>query len=273
MVGPKAKKSAALHLVKQHKTSERRVVKILGLSRSTLRYKSRSTRDDSIIITRMKELASKHRRFGLPRIYHFLKKEGFKLSWNKAYRIYKEQGLQLKKRRRQKLLPVVRVPLGQATRPNDIWSFDFVFDRTEQGRALKFLTIVDDFSKKSPGILVGYSIGSRDMILHFNSLLNFPTKLRCDNGPEMTSKEFFDWCENKISVEWIEPGKPTQNAYIESFNGKFRDEFLNEMQFFDIVDAQEKVDKWLEYYNQERPHSSLGYKTPIEFESEFKQPV
>src|SRR5688572_33153695 len=120
----------------------------------------------------MKELAAKHRRFGLPRIYHFLRKEGFRVSWNKAYRIYNENGLQLRKRRRNKTLPVTRVPLAKATRPNEIWSFDFVFDRCEGGRSIKFLTVVDDFTKKSPGILVGRSIGSRDLIAFLDSLPN-----------------------------------------------------------------------------------------------------
>lgn len=206
----------------------------------------------------------------MPRLYHFLKKEGLVKSWNKAYRVYNEQGLQLRKRRRKKLVAITRVPLAKASRPNEIWSFDFVFDRTESGRVLKMLTVVDDYTKKSPGILVQHSITSRDLIQFLDRLPNRPNKFRCDNGPEMSSKEFLDWCGEEIKVEWIQPGKPTQNAYIESFNGKLRDEFLNETQFFEVEDAQRKTDKWRRYYNGERPHSSLGYKTPNDFEREFE---
>lgn len=273
MVKPKVKRTAAKFLINKHKVSQRRAARVLGLNRSTQNYKSISKRDDSDIIKKMKELAGNHRRFGLPRIYLKLKKVGIKLSWNKAYRIYSEQNLQLRKRRRQKLIAVTRVPLDKATKPNEIWSFDFVFDKTERGKVLKFLTVVDDFTKKSPGVLVGHSLVSRDVIDFFNSVKNLPKQLRCDNGSEMTSKEFLDWCGDKVKVEWIQPGKPVQNAFIESFNGRMRDEFLNETQFFDIVDAQEKVDKWIKYYNEERPHSSLGYKTPSEFEVEFNKQI
>lgn len=272
MVGPKAKCQAAQHLISELEVSERRAARVLGLNRSTKRYKPQSKRDDSQLVTRMKELAAKHRRFGLPKIYHFLRKEGFKMSWNKAYRVYKENGLQIRKRRRQKHLSVTRVPLAKATKPNEIWSFDFVFDRSEDKRSLKFLTVVDDFTKKSPGILAKRSIPSSELISFLDSLPNRTNKFRCDNGPEMTSKEFLDWCSDKnIMVEWIQPGKPTQNAYIESFNGKFRDEFLNENLFIDVDDAQVKAEKWRQYYNAERPHQSLGYKTPNEFERELIQ--
>ena len=150
---------------------------------------------------------------------------------------------------------------------NEIWSFDFVSDRTQSERKLKTLSIVDDCTKKSPELLVEYSITSKDMTNYFDSLPFLPSKMRCDNGPEMASRHFLDWAHKRgISIEYIEPGKPVQNAYIESFNGRFRDECLNEEVFMDLADAKRKIERWRRYYNEKRPHTSLDMKTPVEFE-------
>ena len=186
-------------------------------------------------------------------------------------RVYKALSLQIKNRRRVKQLAVTRVPHQKATKPNEIWSFDFVSDRFENDRRLKCLTIVDDCTKKSPGLHVAYSITSQDMIIFFESIPNLPKKIRCDNGPEMSSRTFMDWAfKRKIAIEYIQPGKPVQNAFIESFNSRFRDECLNEELFHDLDDAKKKIEKWRRYYNEERPHSSIGMKTPVEFEREFE---
>lgn len=220
----------------------------------------------------MKELATKHRRFGLPRIYHFLRAEGAVRAKSRAERVYQRLGLQIKKRRRKKLGPVVRVPFEKASRPNEIWSFDFMYDYTDARRKLKILTIVDDCSKKSPGLLADYSIPSRSMIAFFESLERLPRRLRCDNGPEMTSREFLAWAhEREIAIEYIDPGKPNQNAYIESFNSRLRDEHLTEEVFLDLEDAKKKIEKWRREYNQTRPHSALGMKTPNQYEEEFNR--
>lgn len=272
MVGSRAKREAALHLTSRHEVSERRAVLVLGFNRSTKRYKPIIKNDDELK-SRMKFLVGKHRRFGLPRIYYLLKREGLVRSKSRCGRIYRDLGLQLKKRRRKKMLKVTRVPFKKAERPNEIWSFDFVFDKTEVKRKLKTLSIVDDCSKKSPGLLTEYSITSKVMTDYFDQLRDLPKKLRCDNGPEMTSEHFLDWAHKKnIEIEYIEPGKPIQNAYIESFNSRIRDECLNEFIFKDLLDAKKKIEKWRKYYNEERPHTSLNYKTPKEFELEFKKP-
>ena len=229
-------------------------------------------RDDTELIERMKSLVTTHRRFGLPRIYYLLKREGFVKSFSRCARVYRTLGLQIKNRRRKKMLKVTRTPFAKATKPGEIWSFDFVSDRTDTDRKLKTLTIVDDYSKKSPGLLAEYSITSKAMTDFFDSLAKLPTKLRCDNGPEMTSRTFLDWSHKRdIAIEYIEPGKPIQNAYIESFNSRFRDECLNEEIFLDLSDAKKKIEKWRVYYNEKRPHTSLKFKTPIEFEEEFVQ--
>ena len=170
------------------------------------------------------------------------------------------------------MLAVTRTKFVSATKPNEIWSFDFVSDRTETDRKLKTLTIVDDCSKKSPGLLAAYSITSADVTDFFDSLAKLPKKLRCDNGPEMTSRHFLDWAHKRgIEIEYIQPGKPIQNAYVESFNSRLRDECLNEEVFLDLEDAKRKIEKWRRYYNEKRPHTSLGFKTPKQFEEEFDQ--
>jgi len=219
----------------------------------------------------MKFLATQHRRFGLPRLYYLLKREGAVRSKSRTERVYRKLGLQLKSRRRKKMAAVTRVPFAGATKPNEIWSFDFVCDRIENNKTLKCLTIVDDCTKKSPGLLAGYSITSLDVTNYFDSLDDLPKKLRCDNGPEMTSRHFLDWAHrNKITIEYIQPGKPIQNAFIESFNSRFRDECLNEEVFDCLEDARNKIEKWRRYYNERRPHSSIDFKTPKQFEKEFE---
>lgn len=273
MVGPKAKRCACLYLLKDHVVSERRVSQVLGLHRSTMRYKPHP-RDDSKLAERMKFHAAKHRRFGLPRIHYLLKREGAVKSKDRTERVYKKLGLQLKNRRRKKMIAVRRVPFDKALRPNEIWSFDFVSDWIDTQRKLKCLTIVDDCSKTSPGLLASYSITSKDVTDFFNSLKNLPRKIRCDNGPEMTSRHFLDWAHKRgIEVEYIQPGKPIQNAYVESFNSRFRDECLNEEVFTDLEDAKKKIERWRRSYNETRPHSSLDFKTPKQFEEEFDQPA
>ncbi len=221
----------------------------------------------------MKELAGRHRRWGLPRIHHLLRQEGLVAkSKSRTERIYNKLGLQIKKRRRKKLPRVTRVPFEKASRPGEIWSFDFVHDFVETQRRLKCLTVVDDCSKRSPGLLAEYSITAHDMIEFFDGLQKLPNKLRCDNGPEMSSREFMDWARRRdIEIEFIEPGKPIQNAYVESFNSRFRDECLNEELFMDLEDAKRKIERWRRLYNEKRPHSTLGMKTPKQFEEEFNK--
>ena len=269
MVGLNSQRKSAAYLIEKYAASIRKTSKVLGLNRSTMTYKQRKSKD-AALEQRMKELSTKHRRFGLPRLHFLLKREGLVISHHRSERVYKKLRLQLKNRRRLKQMAVIRVPHKRATTANEIWSFDFVFDRFENNRSLKCLTIVDDCTKRSPGLLVDTSITARSMINFFGSFPKLPKKLRCDNGPEMSSKEFMDWAyRNKIAIEYIQPGKPVQNAFIESFNSRFRDECLNEELFFNLNDAKKKIEKWRKYYNEERPHSSIGMKTPNAFEKEL----
>jgi putative transposase len=270
VVGLDSQKKSASYLVAKYEASVRRVAKALGLNRSTMSYRARKSKDAELE-RRMIELSSKHRRFGLPRIHFLLKREGLVVSKHRTARLYNKLRLQLKNRKRVKQMAVTRVPHNKATTPNEIWSFDFVFDRFENNRSLKCLTIVDDCTKKTPGLLVEHSITARMLIDFFNQQPHLPQKLRCDNGPEMSSREFMSWAyKQNIAIEYTQPGKPVQNAYIESFNSRFRDECLNEELFHDLNDAKKKIEKWRRFYNEERPHSSIGMKTPKAFEDEFE---
>jgi putative transposase len=272
VVRPAAKRAQAQHLVADFDVSERRASRVAGLARSTARYKAHP-RDDEPWIKEMKHEAARFRKWGVPRLLDFFRRTNRKMSKEKFERIYKKAGLTIKaKRRRTKVPAVARVPFEKAKVPNEIWSFDFVSDQTEASRKLKSLTIVDDCSKINPGILVEYSITASDVTDFFESLKKLPKKLRCDNGPEMQSKHFLAWAHARgIEIEFIEPGKPVQNAYIESFNSRFRDECLNEEIFLDLEDAKKKIEKWRRFYNEKRPHSSLAMKTPKQFEAEFNQ--
>lgn len=228
-------------------------------------------RGDEPIKRRLEELVGKHRKFGRPRLHYFLRREGLVVNEKRTRRIYEANGLQLGKRRRRRKYPAVtRVPASKPTTPNEVWSFDFMFDQTEDNRKIKILTVVDDLTKKCPGLLIDRSITSRDLIQFFEAQKVLPKRLRCDNGPEMSSKEFLAWAHKKIEIEFIQPGKPNQNAFIESFNSRLREEHLNEELFMDLDDAKRKIERWRRYYNEERPHTSLKFKTPKEFENEFK---
>lgn len=217
----------------------------------------------------MKELAAKYRRFGRPRIHHLLKKEGAVKNHKKTARLYRKLALQLKNRKGKKRVKVIRIPRPAPTKANEVWSIDFMHDRFEDGRKMKILTTVDNHSKKTPGLLADTSITGARLVRWFDALEVLPKRIRCDNGPEFWSKDFLEWAEKRgIEIEFIEPGKPNQNAFIESFNSRLRDECLNENLFFDMEHARRLLLQYEKFYNEERPHSSIGYKTPKEFEDE-----
>lgn len=270
MVGPKQKRAAAEHLVKSFEVSKRKAAIALGLNWSTFTFKPKG-KDDSALEEAMKKVVTRHRRFGLPRTHYVLRRDGNVVNDKRTKRVYRKLGLQLyNRKRRKKMGAVVRVPRPQAKHLNDVWSFDFVSDRVENGRRLKCLTIVDDFSKRCPGLLARYSITSADLIEFFEGIDCLPLRLRCDNGPEMSSTHFLDWAYKRgIEIEYIQPGKPIQNAYVESFNSRLREECLNEHAFRDLEHAQKKIEQWRRYYNEERPHSALDMKTPVEFEKDW----
>lgn len=268
MVGPKAKRSAAIAMLEEKKIPAAKICRALGLCRSTFDYKLK-TKDDEPIRVRMSAIVERHRRYGLPRVHWLLKREGLVQNQKKTARIYRAMKLQIKLRRGKKRANVIRIPLAKPTRPNQVWSMDFIFDRLENGRTLKIFNVVDDFSKVCLGQIVNSSITGKSLVKFFSELEERPIWLRCDNGPEFWSKAFQEWAYENVKIDFIDPGKPTQNAFVESFNGKFRAECLNENLFFSVDHARELIEEWRNDYNEIRPHRTLKGKSPKEFEREM----
>lgn len=196
------------------------------------------------------------------------------MNHKRTERLYRELGLSLRLRKRSKRARGLRIPAVMPTGPNQRWSMDFVSDQLVTGQRLKCLTVVDDFSKESPGILVARSISGQLVADFFDQLSQthaLPEVIVCDNGPEFTSLTLDQWAHRRgVRLSFIQPGKPQQNAFVESFNGKLREECLNEELFYDTVHARQKIEAWRQDYNRCRPHRSLGQRTPEEFIKEFE---
>jgi putative transposase len=217
----------------------------------------------------MRALAQKYRRFGLPRLHLILKQERLVVNDKRTERLYREESLALRRKRPKRRGSMLRVPLPVPTAPNQRWSIDFIHDSLFAGRRFKCLTIVDDFSKESPRIEVAHGLGGHQLVRIFEELrpvTGLPKEIRADNGPEFQSRVFIEYClKAGIELHFTRPGKPMDNAFIESFNGRFRDECLNEHCFMSLDDAKEKIEEWRCFYNEERPHSSLKGMTPKTF--------
>ncbi len=249
-----------------------RACEIVNLSRSTFDYIPKRAEQDEELRTQLKELSHKHRRWGLPRLHSLLRNKGVVKNHKRTHRIYSQEKLQIRHRRRKKISRLPRVQRPRASRPNEVWSIDFVHDWLMTRRKLKCLTIIDDFTKESVGILVGHSISGDQVARYLATFESLPDRIRSDNGPEFGSTALFSWiASTPIEHEFITPGKPNENAYIESFNSRFRDECLNEHVFRDLADAKRKIEDWRKEYNELHPHSSLGMSSPQEFAKNWKQ--
>ncbi len=252
----------------EHHLSERQTCRLLELDRSTYRYEPRPDRNAGLREA-LVNLANQHRRFGYRRLWVILtKREGWKVSLGRVHRLCQQERLavpRLKRKRLKGLAPIN--PL--LTRPNQEWSLDFVNDALASGRALRALTMVDSFTRECPVIEVNTGISAHQVTRALDRVIEqrgVPGSLRSDNGPEFTSRHYIGWCEEKkIERNYIQPGKPMQNGYVESFNGRFRDECLNANCFVNLADARHKIEAWRVNYNAERPHSSLDYRTPEEY--------
>lgn len=247
--------------------SENKACKFLMISKSSLRYNSH--RDDATLRARLKELAQEKRRYGCPRLHFLLKKEGLVKNHKRTERLYKEENLSLRTKKRKKIACHLRLELPKATAKNQIWTMDFVSDALATGRKIKCLNILDIFNRESLAIHVAHSITGQNVVTQLNMLKDFiglPEIISIDNGPEFTSKALWLWAyENNVKLAFIKPGSPIENAFIESFNGRFRDECLNEHWFVSLVEAKELIENWRTEYNEIRPHSSLGMLTPRQF--------
>jgi len=251
--------------------SMRRTCTLVGLNRSTSQYKP-ILREDEVLTTRMKELAVTHKRYGSPRLHVLLKKEGLVINHKRTERIYRREGLSLTRCHTKKRPFPVRGVMEPAKGPCDVWSCDFVSDSLSNGRRFRILTIIDDYTRESPGMVVDRSIPSRRVTAFIDEIAlyeGYPKHIRTDNGPEFTSAHFHAWAAQRNITLWhTRPGKPSDNAFIESFNGKLRDECLNIHWFLSITHAQSTIEQWRTVYNKERPHSSLNNLTPYEFVKE-----
>lgn len=249
--------------------SQRRICRLLALDRNTLRYR-RQRQDDVALQTRIRAIAERKRRYGCPRIYVCLRREGWRVNHKKVERLYyREEGLSLRRRRRKKAAAVPRSALPRPTQPGLCYAMDFVHDRLVTGRRFKCLTMTDLCSKEVPVIEVDVSIGGARVCRILDRLFltrPLPAALILDNGPEFAGTALDAWAaQHGVALHFIQPGKPVQNAFIESFNGKFRDECLNEHWFLSLQEAQLVIEAWRREYNEERTHSSIGNVTPMEF--------
>jgi putative transposase len=248
--------------------SEQRACVLIGISRSCFRYRPRPP-TDSELRQRLKELAQHKKRYGARRLHLLVKKEGLVINHKRTERIYREEHLALRRKSRKKLPTGLRIPLPQPTLPNEQWAIDFVHDMTATSRRFRCLTVLDIFTRECLTIRVDTSISGKavvDTLERLSELRGKPQTIVLDNGPELTSGVFQSWAQARsIHPAYIRPGKPMDNAFIESFQGKFRDECLNEHWFRSLPEARQIIERWREEYNRERPHSSLGNLTPREF--------
>lgn len=275
MVSPQAKREVVKHLCEVKKIKPRRACQLVGLQSSTFYYKHYSARDDEPLKVKLKELAQVRVRWGLPRLFVLIRREGFMDNYKRVRRIYNEAGLQIQKRKKKKIKSHLRLVLPEPERPNHIWSIDFVSATLSDQRRFRCFNIVDDFTRENIAIEVDRSLPSEKLVKIFNQiklLRGLPQMIICDNGPELISQNLEIWAyQNNVQLKFIEPGKPVQNAYIESFNGKFRDECLNQHWFLNLEEARKEIALWRKDYNENRPHRSLKMKTPNQFAKEYKE--
>ena len=265
---PAAKREAVALLKSMFEMSERRACTVIAADRKMVRYQSRRPADTELR-ARLRELANKRRRFGYRRLFILLRRDGEPSGINSVYRLYREEGLMVRKRRGRRKALGTRAPILVEARPNARWSLDFVHDQLANGRRFRILNIVDDVTRECLGAVADVSISGLRVARELSGIVasrGKPKMIVSDNGTELTSNAILAWsAERGIAWHYIMPGKPMQNGYIESFNGRMRDEFLNESLFLGLADARGAIAAWVADYNNARPHSSLDYRTPAAF--------
>jgi putative transposase len=277
MVTPEAKRKAVAHACCEHGVSQRRACDVLQVDRSSIRYQSKRS-DDSDLRAAIGKVATERRRFGYRRIHIMLERDGVLVNHKKLRKIYREENLQVKRRGGRKRALGTRRPMVLPEAPNQRWSLDFVSDALSDGRRFRILTVVDDFSRENIALIADTSLsgsraGSR-VVRELKQVIvsrGKPKTIVSDNGTEFTSTAILKWVQ-EATIDWhyIVPGKPQQNAFIESFNGKLRDECLNETLFSSLQHVREVLANWREDYNQHRPHSAIGNIPPLEYVKKFK---
>ena len=268
MVTPAVKREAVAHLKTHLGLSERRACQIAGADRKMVRYQSQRA-PDTALRGRLRDLANERRRFGYRRLFVLLRREGESSGINRIYRLYREEGLTVRKRKARRKAIGTRAPILMEARANARWSLDFVHDQFACGRRFRVLNVVDDVTRECLAAIPDTSISGRRVARELTALIErrgTPGMIVSDNGTELTSNAILKWCaEHKVEWHYIAPGKPMQNGFVESFNGRMRDEFLNETLFRNLAHARDLIAAWVTDYNTERPHSALGYQTPAGF--------
>jgi len=275
MVTPAARREAAAHLGQIYEVSQRRACQVIGADRSSIRY-CRRRPDDGPLRSRLHEIAAQRRRFGYRRLHILLRREGITVNHKKLRRLYTEERLQVRRRGGRKRALGTRAPLTPSQGPNQRWSMDFVHDQLCDGRRFRILAIVDDFTRECLALVADTSLSGLRVGRELDAIIaerGKPVACVSDNGTELTSTAILRWSQDS-GVEWhyIAPGKPQQNAFIESFNGRLRDELLNETLFSSLADARVALAAWRLDYNTIRPHSSLGNLPPAHY-AKFSAPA
>jgi putative transposase len=265
MVTPVVKRQAVIHLCQAYEVSQRRACQAIGADRTSMRYRSVRP-DDADLRVRLRELAAVRRRFGYRRLLILLRREGTRVNHKKLRRLYREERLQVRRRGGRKRALGTRAPLVLPQGPNQRWSLDFVSDTLTDSRRFRMLAIVDDFTRECLALIADTSLSGVRVGRELDAIIvrrGRPQSIVSDNGTELTSMAILRWSQD-TSIEWhyIAPGKPTQNAFIESFNGRLRDELLNETLFRSLDHAREMLAIWKDDYNTVRPHSALGNVPP-----------
>jgi putative transposase len=279
LLSPARKRKATEHVKQWMDVSERRACKVISQPRMTQRYKTKQPDRDKALTRQIKELAKKHIRYGYRMITAKLRQAGWIVNHKRVQRIWQKEGLQVPYRckfKKAKGDSQNSCAVKKAQFPNHVWTYDFMSDQTEDGRKLKLLTVLDEFTRESPAVEVGRSIRAQDVISVLEYLFmvrGVPRFIRSDNGPEFIADAIKRWLTKKhVGTLYIEPGSPWENGYIESFNGKLRDEILNRQVFYSVREAKVIVEDWRLDYNNHRPHSSLDYMAPAAFAASCNPP-
>lgn len=268
MVTPVVKRQAVAHLGQLFEVSQRRACQVISADRTSMRYRSVRP-DDADLRVRLRELAAVRRRFGYRRLLILLRREGTWVNHKKLRRLYREERLQVRRRGGRKRALGTRAPLALPQRPNQRWSLDFVSDTLTDSRRFRMLAVVDDFTRECLALVADTSLSGVRVGRELDAIIarrGTPQSIVSDNGTELTSMAILTWSqETQIDWHYIAPGKPTQNAFIESFNGRLRDELLNETLFASLAHAREALAIWKEDYNTVRPHSAIGNMPPAAY--------
>ena len=276
MVRPAAKREAVVHLRTALEMSERRACTLIAADRTMIRYRSRRP-PETELRARLRELANQRRRFGYRRLFILLRREGEPSGVNRIYRLYREEGLTVRKRRARRRAVGTRAPILVEARVNARWSLDFVHDQFALGRRFRILNIVDDVTRECLAAIPDTSISGRRVARELTMLIETrgkPGMIVSDNGTEFTSNAILGWAtDHQVEWHYIVPGKPMQNGFVESFNGRMRDELLNETLFLDLDHSRQLIGAWVADYNTARPHSALGYQTPVAYAEQLIAPT